>query len=357
MTLVNILIIVGQLLNIASVNAAVLERRNCAADNCLRAVRNTHEHYSTDCLALLATTVTPATATFHSTTTIQSLSTSTNGQTSTSTGVSTATTVTTTTITSTIASTLAVTSDVTVSYSDIVTQAPGKRDVTGSLPTYASPCSGSARYTSACLCIIGAPPTITAATPSTTITSSTTVIVVTTVSPTLYTSTTTTTSTVTSVTTSQTSVYTATSTVTATWAALYLQQTAGFDANDYLYESTYQPVAEVNRMAINGVTKTPAALLYLNLNNGTLKASVSGKYVVSPIGANPDFIYTETAARIAAYHAHYIACTLTGTGDNVECVFPGVTQTDSGETYDAWWYVGKDGQNGFTKLHYIALSA
>ncbi|KAK6529996.1 hypothetical protein TWF694_003372 [Orbilia ellipsospora] len=194
-------------------NAAILQARDCAANNCLRAVRNTNTPRGLpDCSSFFATTVTPATITF----------TATNTQTLTSTILATATltTPTLTTITLSVVSTVLSSFSVTTFAKRQITNYPSV------IPTYASACSSVAAYSSACSCLSGFkfpfPVTVTA--PSTTVT----------ISPTLATSYTTTT--VATVTTA--SITTTTSlvpTATVTRVPVYIQATDSSYAGNYVY--------------------------------------------------------------------------------------------------------------------------
>ncbi|KAK6356776.1 hypothetical protein TWF718_001118 [Orbilia javanica] len=139
-----------------------LASANCAADNCLRAIRATSRlpWATTDCASFFAI----PTVTYTETLSFSETSFSTTFVTETTTIELTATTSVDTTLTTTLS--IAPTTTLTV-------QAPlRKRDgEVRSIPAYASPCSGAVRFSSACLCIGIESPT---ATPSTTVTISTT---------------------------------------------------------------------------------------------------------------------------------------------------------------------------------------
>ncbi|KAM0335862.1 hypothetical protein ACHAQA_000912 [Verticillium albo-atrum] len=131
----------------------------CNADNCLRALRNTARPGLAECSSFLKATVTPATSTIYTTTTFFTTPTNTFEVTGTITNLVTATEVIELTATET------VTKGITIR--------PAKRQVTevpSVLPTYATPCSGIARYTSACSCLGATAATVTAETPITVIT-------------------------------------------------------------------------------------------------------------------------------------------------------------------------------------------
>ncbi|KAE9379735.1 hypothetical protein N431DRAFT_527158 [Stipitochalara longipes BDJ] len=148
--------------------------RGCNADNCLRAIEAAAfvtRQGTIDCSSYFRTTVTPATVTVtntasHTTSTATSL-TNTAVLTSTQTKVVTLTTPVTTTSIETDFTTYTVTVEpVTVVTFD-------KRQLTvvpSSIPAYASACSGSVRYSSACSCVGVTKSTVTAVAPSTTIT-------------------------------------------------------------------------------------------------------------------------------------------------------------------------------------------
>ncbi|KAK6332696.1 hypothetical protein TWF696_002725 [Orbilia brochopaga] len=162
----------------ATASAAVLQR-DCPGDNCVRAVRNPTRPGAADCSSYLQRTVTPATVTFYVTNTESYVATSTDPQTLTNTIAA--------TVTETVPTTLVVTLDSTAT---ITKQALGKRqetEIPSNIPTYASPCAGASRYSSACSCIGVLPTAITVAAPSTTVTLSTTVSLTEVVLPTLAT--------------------------------------------------------------------------------------------------------------------------------------------------------------------------
>ncbi|KAF3903675.1 hypothetical protein AA313_de0207753 [Arthrobotrys entomopaga] len=148
---------------------------NCAADNCIRAVRGTYPPRpgSQDCSSYLRTTITPATVTstvtetnhFTGSTTLSLTATDTEFQTSTVDFPTTTTT------------TLSLTSTTTIKPPG-ATVKKAKRQVTvipSRIPAYASPCSGSVRYSSACSCMGISAITITAPAPTTVITTQLTI--------------------------------------------------------------------------------------------------------------------------------------------------------------------------------------
>ncbi|KAH8912838.1 hypothetical protein BR93DRAFT_963974 [Coniochaeta sp. PMI_546] len=140
----------------AFVSAA--EAGSCNADNCLRAIRATTRlaQASIDCAAVFDVTVTPSTVTVTEYSTVSEIDTVTIPTTLVQTVHDTLTTV------------VRVTS--TVEASETVTIQPAKRAVSSDVPAYASPCSGVARFSTACSCIGVTAKTVTAAAPSTTLT-------------------------------------------------------------------------------------------------------------------------------------------------------------------------------------------
>lgn len=141
----------------------------CNADNCLRAIRNTARPGLADCSSFLAATVTPATSTVTDTLTFSTTPTLTFEVTDTFTNLATATEVVEQTTTETVTNTVTVHAGITLR----------KRQATvipSDIPRYATACSGTVRYTSACACLgAGSATTITVAAPTTTVTVSETV--------------------------------------------------------------------------------------------------------------------------------------------------------------------------------------
>ncbi|KFA48223.1 hypothetical protein S40293_09340 [Stachybotrys chartarum IBT 40293] len=148
--------------------AAAAAVAQCAADNCLRALRSPSrlEQALGDCAGYFATTVTPDVVTETQYSTIESTST--------------------VTVDITVVNTMELTATVTVSGTTTITAsatttvvaplgALKKRDIEPAIPTYASACSGTVRYSSACSCISAVPATMTAVASTTTITLPTTV--------------------------------------------------------------------------------------------------------------------------------------------------------------------------------------
>ncbi|MCJ1434118.1 hypothetical protein MMC27_003484 [Xylographa pallens] len=147
----------------------------CNEDNCLRAVQGSAfptRHGSADCMSYFKTTVTPATST--STVTVTATSKTTDVFTITDTGTTTATIP----VTVIIPETATVTEALKKRFemADLVrtpkaSLAPRQMTVApSSIPSYASACSGSVRYSSACSCIGVTATTSTAPTPTITTT-------------------------------------------------------------------------------------------------------------------------------------------------------------------------------------------
>ncbi|MCJ1403257.1 hypothetical protein MMC11_006480 [Xylographa trunciseda] len=148
----------------------------CNEDNCLRAVQGTAyttRHGTADCQSYFMTTVTPATST--STVTVTATATTTDMFTITNTGTTTATIPVTVIIPETATVTVPVFAK-RMEMSDLVrkpTISLAARQMTvrpSAIPSYASTCSGSVRYSSACSCIGVTATTTTAPTPITTTT-------------------------------------------------------------------------------------------------------------------------------------------------------------------------------------------
>ncbi|KAJ6258579.1 hypothetical protein Dda_6625 [Drechslerella dactyloides] len=167
----------------ATAVSALAIRNECNRDNCFRAVINTARPGLIDCSSYLRATVTPPTSTFTDTSTKTEWSTSTDPQTFTDTVHVTATETSTSTPVTTIDSTLTITRTLVAKRQQ--TETPS------AIPAYASACSGSVRYSSACSCNGVFPTATTVAAPSTTVTETTTITSTDVVSPTVTTVTTT----------------------------------------------------------------------------------------------------------------------------------------------------------------------
>ncbi|KAF3078333.1 hypothetical protein TWF569_008154 [Orbilia oligospora] len=154
-----------------SVSASVLlPRAGCNADNCLRGVRATQhgDRGYNDCLSYWRTTYTPSVSTEYTTVIIPTTTASTDSITLTTTILDTLTTLTPTTITETIPTTFTETKTLNNGGSQI-----NKRNCVvqhgNTIPTYASFCSGTSRYSSACSCLgVSTIFTVTAPAPTTT---------------------------------------------------------------------------------------------------------------------------------------------------------------------------------------------
>ncbi|KAK6533398.1 hypothetical protein TWF694_002344 [Orbilia ellipsospora] len=137
---------------IKSAGASPLRPRDCNADNCLRAIRASAfptRSGTEDCSSYFRTTVTPAVVTVTSTNTVYVTTTSTDSVTQTNTIFETATAVDYETETDY----LSKTASVTVSAYAAALQKRQQTAIPTAIPTYASACSGSVRYSSACSCI------------------------------------------------------------------------------------------------------------------------------------------------------------------------------------------------------------
>ncbi|MCJ1320227.1 hypothetical protein MMC15_005565 [Xylographa vitiligo] len=128
------------LCGLAAAVAAVTTTSACNADNCLRAVRGTSlptRSGAADCSSFFEATVTPATSTVTATATVTSFSNKRRRA---------------------------------LNAAENALEARQMTVVPTAIPTYASACSGSVRYSSACSCIGVTATTSTAATPTTTVT-------------------------------------------------------------------------------------------------------------------------------------------------------------------------------------------
>ncbi|KAK6544632.1 hypothetical protein TWF694_001321 [Orbilia ellipsospora] len=135
-----------------TVSLAIRTTSACAADNCLRAVRGTHSPHPSvqDCSSYLRATVTPATVTSTVTQTNYFTGSDTLSLTATNTAFQTSTVVVPTTLTVV----LSLTSTTTLQAAAVAAKVKRQATVVPSkIPPYASPCSGSVRYSSACSCI------------------------------------------------------------------------------------------------------------------------------------------------------------------------------------------------------------
>ncbi|KAF3942266.1 hypothetical protein ABW19_dt0203450 [Dactylella cylindrospora] len=145
-------------------------RAACNADLCLRSVRATQRTGSADCASFWRTTYTPDTVTVMSTLTVSVPTTTTLSTTEVDTIHLTSITQIPSTLTITVQST--VTNTITMGINFFKRQEPGNI-----IPTYASACSGTVRYSSACSCVgVSTITTITAPAPTTIVTVSETEI-------------------------------------------------------------------------------------------------------------------------------------------------------------------------------------
>ncbi|KEY65535.1 hypothetical protein S7711_09928 [Stachybotrys chartarum IBT 7711] len=218
--------VLSALLGAAGSNANV-----CNADNCLRAIRNPAKPGIADCSSYLKSTSTPPEEIVTEYATESVVAIETESVTETLVFYETTTEVIPATATQTLPG-----STTTVTVFD---PALRKRSAAPTLPAYATPCSGEARYTSACSCIgVTGPIIVTAPTPTTTITLPTTVTYSTeTVTVTVATESTT-------VIAATTSVTTTLSTVTLTGPAATVTQNAPFppECRNIVLYNGLQPV-------------------------------------------------------------------------------------------------------------------
>ncbi|KAL1867140.1 hypothetical protein VTK73DRAFT_4334 [Phialemonium thermophilum] len=224
-----------------------LEPRACG-DNCARAViasAFTTRHGAQDCSSYLLTTVTPATSTITDTSTLTFFPTVTVPTTVTDTTTTTVDVIAfTETVTNVVTDTVTTTSTLTVNWPG---QGPTRKkrqetSVPSLIPEYASACSGSARYSTACACVGVFPSTTTAATPLTTKTAYVSVSITATVTTIAATATdviTAVSSGTTTITTVSTTTVTAATTPTVTLPAFRLQVSGGWAIGTYV-ETLYE---------------------------------------------------------------------------------------------------------------------
>ncbi|KAK6509768.1 hypothetical protein TWF481_004498 [Arthrobotrys musiformis] len=255
-----------------------LASAGCAADNCLRAIRATARlsDASTQCSSFFAI----PTVTYTETLSFSETSFSTTFITKTTTIEVTASTSTDTTTTTTLQ--IAPTTTLTVN------AALRKRgEAVPSIPAYASPCSGAVRFSSACLCIGVASPTVT---PSTTITLSTT-LSFSTVQTSIETSTIYTTVT----TKTQTNVNVITSTVggVATQTIKPFQIEVTFPGNSIKYLKPFIRFPGSNAVIYTGFADTRAETPWWYLDGTTIR-SVQGDTVTCQDGTTWGWVYART---------------------------------------------------------------
>ncbi|KAK6535469.1 hypothetical protein TWF694_001925 [Orbilia ellipsospora] len=298
----------------------------CAADNCLRAViasAFTTRHGTADCSSYFLATVTPPTVTITASATI------TTGTTVIQYVSETDTAHATDTINSHVTLTVNAASTSTTLFP------PGdrkknKRQVTvnpTSIPAYASPCSGAARYSSACSCIGVSHVTVTVPAPSTTITQTTT-------STTTVTSTLTTT-TITSTVTDQTVTVTTTDStqtnaqVVVVTATTFLMQSLDYNAGDYLVPSnggfglaaSSASAAKFQILASNGLMNlTDGSALY-----GTPSEVASGSDTVYFISGSPS-----STVPCAPY------CNIAAATNQVTCLMTCNDSSGNSHAYNMW---------------------
>ncbi|KAK6527415.1 hypothetical protein TWF694_004404 [Orbilia ellipsospora] len=315
---------------------AVLQPRGCAADNCLRAVRNTHfpTRGLTDCSSFYQYTTTPpvTTITVTRTTTYTSLSYSTSTSLTTVPITSTVTLPTTVIITKGIVTTL-------TSYINVK-----KRAVTILPALYSSQCDNNAsRFSSACACLDGFHfPTSTAPAASTftnTVTStvSTTDIVVT--EPVSYI---TSVSTITVFSTATSTTIVATSTVILN--PIYIQVTDGGVSGDWVLNTpdtgTGFNWAYWTHLTPNIAERT---LFFLHSDTGFITDAVTGWSAVTQLLPNYDIL---NVFMVDPTHAPYytnLACIITGADFSFGCTAQGYNQLGWQQAPDSlrpYWKIG-----------------
>ncbi|KAI9172724.1 hypothetical protein HJFPF1_02237 [Paramyrothecium foliicola] len=292
----------GFTLAIAPLAAAVPQviGAQCAADNCLRALRGPSriEEARRDCAAHLSSTVTPPVVTETEFSTILSTST-----------VVVDTTVD-NTITETAIATVSETATVVTSITSTVNlvigaSAPTKR-AEAVIPVYASPCSGAARYTSACSCISASPATTTLVASTTTITIPTTVWATETETSVVTQDVPVTESATTTVTVATTTVTSVTAIQTVTPFYITISDNYG---TFYIYT-----VAN-NDLAL--VTNDPARAQRFELaSDGTVWAS--GRTLVRYASLGPQYVRLVTSNRLAQPTFAQFKCSITA-GRTLEC--------------------------------------
>ncbi|KAK6517349.1 hypothetical protein TWF281_004005 [Arthrobotrys megalospora] len=299
----------------------------CNADNCLRAIRNTSRPGLAQCVSYFITTVTPDRVTVTETQTFQTDSTQTNTITSTvpqseltsitetstktvyltdttsqtdtetETSLATASSTTTAKVTQTITIPITVTTvftTVTLSSTVASTSTTLVRrcisEVPSAIPAYASPCSGSVRYSSACSCMGATASTITVDAPETTVVESTTQTNVETVETTEYESTTVTTETETLTATASTSLVISTETqtfyetesitVTVTTSTLITTQT--------IATTSISSVASTASISKTETHYIPIATQYASFQVRAISPDpfINGSYLTSAFGDN-----------------------------------------------------------------------
>ncbi|KAK6524178.1 hypothetical protein TWF694_005838 [Orbilia ellipsospora] len=385
-----LLSLIGLIASIASTEAAVLQPRGCAADNCLRAVRNTNfpTRGLTDCSSFFSFTTAAAVSTITTTATITGTTTATTTETATETTTQTSyvtspsTSITvipvTTTITqpTTVFVTTAVVTTVEVSYGSGVQ----KRDGNALPTTYASQCGFNvSRFSSACACLTGflfptvtTTPTVTS-TVTSTITSTVTSAVTSTVTSTIFTTNIVVSETVESSTTVFTSTVfsTATSTVTSisstvTLTAMYIQAKDSTIEGQYIYNASDPgpgiPFVSVTHFSPFAGERT---LMHLNSDTGYLSVVSSGWIVFIDSDNFPTqdilTVFFIDPAYVKYYHP--LVCSLSG--EDLSCAaglfteFGWIPNADYPDRPDL--EIGKNGvdfqaEQGTSQVHLRAVS-
>ncbi|KAK6526574.1 hypothetical protein TWF694_005156 [Orbilia ellipsospora] len=301
----------------------------CAADNCLRAIIASAfptRHGTADCSSYFMVTVTPPTITITAAATITTGTTVIQYVTSTNTAHA----------TDTIESHVTITVGTPSTTTTLVpppagaTEEKKKRQVTirpTSLPAYASPCSGSVRYSSACSCVGVTPLTVTVPAPSTTVTATSisTSTLTSTLTSTTITTDTVTDQTVTATITDSTQTNTQLTVVTATG---FLMQSLDYDVGDTIIVSssffglssspTSQNEAKFQILASNGMLSlTDGSSIYPDaseLGNGDAGVYLRHSQTSSPPSCTP-------------------SCTIAAGTDLVGCSFTCTDKQGTSRTY------------------------
>ncbi|KAJ9149892.1 hypothetical protein NKR23_g4173 [Pleurostoma richardsiae] len=335
------------LLPVFAAASPALERRACG-DNCARAVialAYTTRHGAADCSSYLLTTVTPATSTITQTSTLSFSPTVTVAGTNTVTATTTIP-FTAATVTAPIVTTTTVTST-----STIFTNWPGlgttvyKRDQIAApsiIPAYASPCSGAARYSTACACVGVYPSTVTAATPLTTITvyvSASYTATVTSIAATAADVVTASSSDIATVTTISTTTVTAATVASTTVPAFRLQVATGTYAGQYVALDTSFPndettvdiplIVTTDESSIALWTVNTETNTLINLDRGLPLYTCSGGCTFPPVRV----MDSDTVADSDGY-ADTTVCSVSTSGG---LLFLNCAQPDH-PSYNAWSY-------------------
>ncbi|KAF3904783.1 hypothetical protein ABW20_dc0103117 [Dactylellina cionopaga] len=264
-------------------------------------------------LSLVAFAASVSAGTFYKTTTEVYISTVTDPQTLTNTVSATSTFV----VSTTAVTTKSITTTITRNLPRTALRKRQQTGVDSVIPAYASVCSGSVRYLSACSCLGAVPTTVTAETPSTTITVPTTVTSTETVSPTVDTKVVTLIDATVTVTQTISTRTETTVIATQSWTAFKIRATSDSpgQAGNYLYESGETVVTGVylNRFTSNIAR---ASVYYLNQATGVLKIAAEKEdryFAFGNSSPSSDYAFLFNDENINYFHAIYIYTTLAGT--------------------------------------------